>query len=66
MKSTVGRLADRMLSIFVPRATAAAASTMGCTNYFWCQACGSSLKSCWSQYCDGQYVNGKCGTCGWC
>ncbi|GAA2707947.1 hypothetical protein ACFY2R_20460 [Micromonospora olivasterospora] len=62
----IGQLADRMVSAFVPKTTASAVSAAGCTDYYYCQACGSSLKSCWSQWCDGRYINGACGLCGYC
>ncbi len=69
---TLGRLADKILSAVVPPTTAAAATAQGCTNYFECRFCPlpnpprPSLKSCWYQICDGQYVNGACGRCGAC
>ena len=39
----IERLADRMLSAFVPQATAAAAAA-ACVTYQYCQQCGSSLE----------------------
>lgn len=64
----VRRLSDRMLSVFVPQATAAAASAQECWNERECRNCGGAtfFKFCWSQWCDGQYVSGGCGRCGYC
>lgn len=61
----INRLADRMLSAFVPNATAAA-SAAACVYVEHCQRCGSSWKWCLSQYCDGVYRSGFCDVCGTC
>ncbi|HWO58952.1 MAG TPA: hypothetical protein VNO31_02765 [Umezawaea sp.] len=60
----IERMAERMLSAFAPRATAAAAS--GCVWNTYCQRCGSSWKVCIAQYCNGVYRNGFCNECGSC
>ncbi|WP_162907957.1 hypothetical protein [Allorhizocola rhizosphaerae] len=67
----VERMSDRMLSLFVPRATAAAATTQACYDVHYCQSCSNEhgvllKKFCWAQYCNGSYVNGGCGRCGYC
>ena len=61
----IERLADRMLSAFVPQATAAASSA-ACITYIDCRACGSSYKICFTQYCNGVYRTGFCNSCGSC
>ncbi|MEO3925054.1 hypothetical protein ABGB07_14480 [Micromonosporaceae bacterium B7E4] len=60
----LGRLADRMLSAFVPTATAAAAT---CWTEPECRLC-SPLRSkmCWIEYCDGVYRSGFCEDCDTC
>ncbi len=63
--NTIERMADRVLSVFVPRATAAAAAA-ACTVVTYCQPCGSSYKRCFAQYCNGQYRSGFCNECGSC
>ncbi len=64
--NTIERMADRVLSVFVPRATAAAAAVAGCEVITYCQPCGSKYKRCFAQYCDGKYRSGFCNESGSC
>ena len=60
----IGRLADRVLSAFVPEAVAAAAS---CITVIDCRLCSSTkAKMCFTEYCDGKYRTGYCHECGSC
>lgn len=60
----IGRLADRMLSTLVPRATAAASA---CEIRTECRPCTMiDAKGCFLQYCNGVYRTGFCHGCGSC
>ncbi|MEV0649592.1 hypothetical protein AB0I28_30475 [Phytomonospora sp. NPDC050363] len=67
--SKISRLTDRMLSVFVPKSTAAAgAGIQACYTEVDCrvQECGSRLKMCFTTYCNGVYHSGSCNGCGSC
>jgi hypothetical protein len=59
MTRTIGKLADRMLSVVVPRTTAAAGYE------YTCWYCGGTNARCW-RYCAGDCSRWYCDACGTC
>ncbi|MEO3926250.1 hypothetical protein ABGB07_20610 [Micromonosporaceae bacterium B7E4] len=64
--STVGWLADRMLSAFAPRAARAGAEQCW-TEPAPCQPCATfKTKECWELWCNGEYRGTDCASCDTC
>ncbi|MEV6923330.1 hypothetical protein AB0M46_02290 [Dactylosporangium sp. NPDC051485] len=63
MTRIIGRLADRLMSVVVPRTTATAGYETECHS---CFLGGGGTDSLWTRYCAGscsKWYIGKCGTC---